>query len=151
MKKEYTISKSVEIVASSAMIFMLMTDVEKWRLWTSSIRKIKLLNRPFLQEGAKAKVWQPRLLPSVWEVTEMRPGHSFTWVSKSPGLRMTAAHCIEEIKGRQIVRLEMIYEGVLAAFFYKLTAGLTKKYLEMEINGLKAACEKAPVISVLAE
>lgn len=40
---------------------------------------------------------QPRIAPTEYVVTELEPGHSFTWVATGPGVPTTARHLSEKL------------------------------------------------------
>lgn len=63
------------------------------------------------------------------------------WVKKSFGLKMTANHFLQSSGEGTLVKLQIIYQGLLARFFYRFTSSLTDTYLAMEISGLKEKCE----------
>jgi uncharacterized membrane protein len=143
MGNKYSISKTVIINARPEFIFKILADVVTWNLWTKSVKSIRLLNKNSFDKGTKVRVVQPKLLPITWEVTEIEKDKSFTWVSNPIGLKMTAKHIIEQKSDATLVELITIYEGALAGLIYIMTAGLTNKYMTMEINGLKEESEKS--------
>ena len=71
----------------------------------------------------------------------MEKNKYFTWVTKYIGVKMTGKHIIESKNNITSVESVMIYEGIFAKLFYRLTSSLTSQYLTMEINGLKKECE----------
>ena len=142
MGYKYKISKTINVNARPEIIFKILAEIGNWNLWTKSIKSITLLNKNILEKGTKVKIVQPKLLPITWEVTEIEKDKSFTWVTNSLGLRMTAKHIIEPKDDASSVKLITIYEGILAGLIYKMTFGLTNQYMTMEIEGLKEEAEK---------
>lgn len=142
MAKKFTITKSTITEAVPSVIFKVLTEVEHWHFWTASVKKITLINSNILEKGSRAKVVQPKLPSAVWKVTDIEKNTSFTWVSQSPGIKITAAHLIEVTPAGTRITLTTVYEGILAGLIYKLTAAVTDTYMQMEINGLKQECEK---------
>lgn len=142
MDKKYRISKNIIINARPEQIFRVLADIENWNLWTSSVKRITLINDIKFSKGTKARIVQPKLLPALWEITEIEKNKYFTWVTKYIGLKMTGKHIIETKNNITSVESVLIYEGILAKLFYKLTSSLTSQYLTMEINGLKKECER---------
>jgi len=140
MSKNYRISRSLVIHADQEKVFKIMTDVEHWNRWTASVKSATLLNTKVLSLNAKVKMYQPKLLPVIWEVTAMEENKSFTWVAISPGLIMTGEHYLEKTENGTLVKLSFTYKGLLAGLAYWLTSALTVKYVGMEINGLKNEC-----------
>jgi hypothetical protein len=147
MHKKYSISRNVLINAKPEHIFRVLADIENWSLWTSSIKKIMIVNDTRLNKGTKVKIVQPKLLSAVWEITEIEKDKYFTMEKRYVGLKMIAKHILEPKNNTTSVELVMIYEGVLAKLFYSLTSSLTSQYLTMEINGLKNKCEKVSLVN----
>jgi hypothetical protein len=142
MSNRLEIQKSSIIHARPAVIFKILTDVENWNTWTASVKKSTLLNNTKFSVGANVKIVQPKLLPVTWEITDIRDNNSFTWISKSAGLRITAKHSIEKVGYSSKVLLVTTYEGLLSKIIYSLTSELTNKYMAMEVDGLKLLSEK---------
>jgi len=132
----------VEIDAAPDAVWPVVADVERWHEWTESITSIEVLDGGGpIRLGSRAKVRQPKVPPVVWQVTDFQPGRSFTWVSKSVGLRSTAYHEISPRgDGGSVVRLAVDQQGPLE-FVARLFTGITKKYLAMEAAGLKQRCQ----------
>jgi hypothetical protein len=142
MNNKYFVEKTSVIRAQPEHIFKVLTDIEQWNQWTKSIIDISFVGSGGLKVGAKIKVLQPQLPPAVWTITEISKNKSLTWEKRSFGLKMIANHIIEESNKETIVKLQIIYQGFMARFFYKLSSALTKRYMTMEITGLKERCEK---------
>ncbi len=142
MDKVFEIKKSSIIHAKSAIIFKVLADVENWNKWTGSVKKSRLVKGDTFAVRSKIKIIPPKLLPATWEITEIQNDKSFTWVSNSIGLKVTAKHIIENKGVSSKVLLLTTYKGVLSKIAYSLTSDLTHKYMTMEIDGLKLVCEK---------
>jgi len=123
-------------------VFDTYADVEHWPSWTSSVTRVELLDPGPLRVGSRARVRQPRLPVVVWQVTELVPGSSFTWVARTRGVVSTGTHRVEP-SGDGGSRATAILEqgGVLGPLVGLLTRRLTRRYLDNEIRGLKAYCE----------
>lgn len=118
-----------------------MTDVERWHEWTPSITRITRTQSGPLAIGETATVRQPKLPPAMWTVNEITPGRSFSWFNRAPGLKVTGFHGAEPTASGSRVTLALTYEGIFGGVLAKMTEGITKKYLQMEANGLKARSE----------
>jgi uncharacterized membrane protein len=133
---------SVDIAARASKVWSVLTDVEEMPSWTASMVSVSLDPQGALAMGSQARILQPKLSETVWTVTELTPGESFTWVSHGPGITTTASHLLEGRQGGVIVHLTVTFGGP-GAFLAGLVGGkLTQTYLQMEANGLKAACER---------
>jgi len=90
-------SRTVGIPAPLPLVWSVMSDLERWPEWTASISLVKRLSPGPLQVGSRVRIHQPKLLPAFWRVTELNPGVGFTWVSRAPGVRVTARYTAEAI------------------------------------------------------
>ena len=131
---------TVEVPAPPPLVWSVMADVERWPEWTPSISRVKRLSHGPLQVGSRARIYQPKLPPASWRVTELNPGVSFTWVSLAPGVRVTARHTTEACAIGSRVTLSVHYGGCLGALLALWTRPLNERYLALEANGLKARC-----------
>ncbi|KAA0021837.1 SRPBCC family protein [Antrihabitans cavernicola] len=136
-------SITVDIDASPERVWAVLADVERWSEWTETVTSATRLDEGPLQAGSMARLQQPKLPPTEYVVTECQPGHSFTWVATSPGVRTTASHALEPLTdGGTRVRLGVEQSGVLGVVMGRLFfRGLTDRYLATEANGLKARSE----------
>ena len=133
---------SIEVAAPAQTVFDTYADVERWPSWTSSVTSVEPLDKGPLKVGFRAKVRQPKLPVAVWQVTELVPGQSFTWVARGPGVVTTASHIVTPLAdGRVTVRATLDQDGLLGPLVGLLTRGLTQRYMQTEVEGLKAYCE----------
>lgn len=131
----------IDIGAPVERVWEVMADVERWPEWTASVSKVELLNVSTLAPGAKARIRQPRLPTTIWDVTAVSAPTGFTWVAKSPGGRSVADHRIEAAVGGSHVILSIEMSGPVGAVVSRLYGGLTRRYLQMEAEGLKRRSE----------
>jgi len=135
---------AVEIDAPASRVWDVFSDVERWPEWTASMTRLVALDGPGLAVGKRFEIKQPRLPKLIWEVTELSPGASWTWVSRSPGATTFARHeVIADGEGRTVVRQEVDQRGVVGALVGWLMVRTTKRYLELEGQGLKARSEQS--------
>jgi hypothetical protein len=118
-----------------------MADVARWPEWTDSIDDVRL-HTDSLRVGSTAAVKQPRLPRSTWLVTEVEPGRGFPWVSRSGGVTTRAEHAIEPAEPGCRVRLTLDQSGFLAPLVVALFGRLTRRYVDLEADGLKRRCEQ---------
>ena len=135
---------SIEIAAPAERIWSVWMDLERWPEWTASVSNAKRLDRGVFGVGSRVKIWQPKLLPAVWQVVECAPGQSFVWESKAAGVRTLAAHRIA-VKATNppscSVVLTATLTGLFAALLRSWIEKITRRYVEMEAQGLKRRCE----------
>jgi Polyketide cyclase / dehydrase and lipid transport len=137
---DFTIT--VEIPVAQSVVWSVMVDVERWPEWTGSISRVKRISPGALRVGSRVRIHQPKFPPAFWRVTELKPGVEFAWVSRAPGLRVTARHKAEAAGRGSRVTLSIHYEGWLGTWLAQWTRHLNERYLEMEANGLKARCRE---------
>ncbi len=85
---------------------------------------------------SRTRIRQPKLLPGVWLVTELVEGRSFTWVTRSPGVRVVATHTVEPVAPGARVTLSLRFSGVLGPLVARVTRRLNERYLTLEAQGL---------------
>ncbi|URN00093.1 SRPBCC family protein [Actinomadura madurae] len=135
---------SVDIDAAPDTVWRILTDVERWPDMTDSVDRVEILDKPFAL-SSRARVHQPKLPAAIWTVTDFTENENFTWESRSPGVRTTAGHAVLRTPtGTTTVRLTIDQTGPLAPAIALVTARLTRRYVTMEANGLKAKAEAKP-------
>jgi uncharacterized membrane protein len=139
---------SIAIDAPAERVWAVMSDVERWHEWTPSITSVERLDRGTFRLGSRARVRQPKLPTAVWTVTDLQPNCSFIWTAGARGLLTIATHQILPGPGTSVtVRLSIRQTGLLAPLVNVLYAGLTRRYLKLEVNGLKQRCEGTALAS----
>ena len=134
---------SIEIDAPPQLVWDVFSDVERWPEWTASVTSLVGRDGPDLAVGKRFAIKQPGMSKLVWRVTEIDPGSSWTWVQRSPGVRVTARHFVtRQPGGRTLVRQQLDQRGVLGALVGRLMVKKTKRFLELEAQGLKACAEQ---------
>jgi hypothetical protein len=134
-------SISIAIAAPAERVWTVMSDIEHWSEWTSSVTSIEHLSGGPLRVGSRARIRQPKFPPGVWRITELEPGRSFTWVTGSPLLRAVARHWVESDRDGSRAFLSLHLGGLLGPLFGWLTRDINNRYLELEANGLKRRSE----------
>lgn len=133
---------SVEIDATPSHVWAVLTDVEAWPTWTESVRRVERLDDGPFAVGSRARIKQPRLPAVVWEVTEVEPERSFAWSNSSAGLTTVAGHVVRANDAHGATFTNSITQtGPLASLLGWLIGGMTRRYLQMEAQGLKRRCE----------
>jgi uncharacterized membrane protein len=136
----------VTVDAPAEKVWSVLSDVESWPEWTESMAKVERLEDGPLAVGSTARVKQPRLAANVWRVTELKPNRSFTWTTKAVGITTVADHEIEELGPAMCqVTLRIRMTGGLVGVLSLLFGGLTRRYVQMEADGLKRQSELHPI------
>ena len=137
---------SVVIDARPQVVWNVLADVERWPEWTATMRSVRWIGTDRLAVGARAQIAQPKLPGAVWEVTELDPGKSFTWVSRRTGVTVAATHVVgTDDAGWTGVELTVETTGALARLAGLFTARLSRSYLAIEAAGLKRRAESGDV------
>jgi uncharacterized membrane protein len=133
---------AVDINAPAERVWAVMRDVESWPEWTPTMKKIRWLDKGSLAVGSSALIWQPKLLPAKWKVTELDDSRkSFTWETRGPGMRLHARHWVEGAGNTSRATLSIQFSGPLGPLFERLTRKLNDRYLALEAKGLRERSE----------
>ncbi len=144
MNVDYAIS----IAAPRAVVWDILTDVERWPEWTASMRGVQYVDADRLTLGGHVRIKQPGMPALVWEVTALVPQESFAWVARSSGLTTVGLHQLTlRPSGDVTVRLGLEQSGPLAWLAGLLSARRTRRYVQMEADGLKRRSEEAALAS----
>lgn len=135
-------SITVDIRATPQRVWAVLSAIEDWPQWTPSVRSVERLDAGPLAVGSRARIRQPKLLPAVWRITSIEKGGAFTWVTRSPGLSVTARHVVEAAPDGSRATLSIRFEGLLAPLVAVLTHRLNNRYLGLEGAGLKRRSEE---------
>ena len=118
-------------------MWAVLSNIERWAEWTPTVTRIERLERGRLGVGSRARIWQPKLRPAVWEVTELVDGRSFTWVTRAPGVRVIATHGVEGTPAGTRATLSLRFAGPLGWLVALVTRGINRRYLALEAQGLR--------------
>jgi uncharacterized membrane protein len=133
---------TVEINAPAEAVWAALVDVTHWPEWTESMQDVRWLDDGGMRVGARARVKQPGTPPLTWTITELNPGREFAWEASSPGVKTIGAHTVSSSGARTSkLTLGLTQSGVLARLVGALTGARTRKFVQMEANGLKRAAE----------
>jgi len=136
--------RSIAVDAPAPVVWEIFSDVQRWPAMTPSVRALQPLDGPALAVGSRFRISQPRFPTMVWEVTEVDPGSSWTWVQRSPGATTSAVHeVIAQGPERTLVRQRIDQRGPVGAVVARLTRRITPRYMDQEAEGLKAMAEVA--------
>jgi uncharacterized membrane protein len=136
---------STRIEAPAPVVWSILSDVEAWPEWTQSMTTVQRLDVGYFGAGSRVRIKQPRFPAAVWLVTQFSPGRSFIWKSKAFGLTSEACHAVEPASGASDVTLVLTQTGFLAGLTALLYGSRVRRYVRMELEGLKKASEAAGV------
>lgn len=134
---------SVVIDAPTSLVWDVFSDVERWPERTDSVTNLVALDGPGLAIGMRFQIKQPKLPKLVWKVTAAAPGVCWTWAQHSSGGSTVAHHALTSMDdGRTLVRQAVDQRGLVGAIVGRLMLRTTRRYLEMEAQGLKVRSEQ---------
>jgi hypothetical protein len=129
------------VAAPAEHVWPFIEQVEAWPTWTASVTSIEWVSGHATAVGATAKVKQPGFPSAKWTVTEVVPGRSFTWESRSPGIVSTGIHTVTPAGAGSTVELTIRQRGILAPLLALLAGRRSRRYVQMEADGLTRAAE----------
>jgi uncharacterized protein YndB with AHSA1/START domain len=129
------------IHAPAERVWQLLVDVEGWPTWSESMQEITRLDDGPFAVGSRSRVTQPTGRPMEWTVTELEPLRNFTWTAAQPGMSFEAGHRIQDEGNHLRATLEFVVSGAMAWLATLIAGSRIRKYLDMEITGLKRAAE----------
>ncbi len=134
---------TIDVAAPARQVFDVYADVERWPDWTASVTSIERLDEGPLRVGSRARVRQPWLPTTVWEVTELVPGERFSWVARGRGVVTTGIHIARDTDRAGVTEVTAALEqrGPLGPVLGFLSRRLTRRYLDIEVRGIKQRCE----------
>src|SRR6516164_3133421 len=138
---------TVEVQASPEQVWSVLRDVELWPEWTATVTSVRRLDRGPLAVGSRAHIRQPKLFPAAWEVTVVDEGGSFTWVTRSPGVRVTGRHSVEAPQGGSPAVPSIQFSSPLGPSLARLLHVLKERYLTFAAKSLKAYSEASAASS----
>jgi hypothetical protein len=139
-----TYEVSVMVTSSKERLWTVLGDVLRWHEWTPTITRIQPLGPGALEAGRRYRIWQPKLYPSTWTVTAMKPLESFTWESRTPGTRLRADHIICPV-GEDMCKvvLRFTFSGTAGWLIGLIFGPLTRRYMALEATCLRQRVEAA--------
>lgn len=160
------IAITTDVAAAPDIVWPVIADVTRWSEWTASITSVELLDDGPFRVGSRAKVRQPGFPAVVWTVTDLVEGSSFTWEARTPGLRSTGTHAVRPVPAGSAVdtvapatadapvapadsvdsvdsvaTLGIRQEGAMAWLMKLLFAKKSRRFVQMEADGLRRHCE----------
>ncbi|WFG47219.1 SRPBCC family protein [Pseudonocardia alni] len=122
-------------------LWAVLTDPPDWPRWTESMREVRLLDGG-LTPGSRVRIVQPRLPPMIWTVTELVPERELTWTASATGVFTTGTHSLRPGQGgTTCLRLGLEQRGALAPLVQPFLGRLSRRYVELEADGLRRAAE----------
>ena len=132
----------VEIKVSPARVWPVLLEVERWPEWTTSVTRVQRMDIGPLTLGSRTRIWQPGLMPAVWQVTSLdEKRRLFVWTTHTFGIKIVARHQLEAVGAHSRVTLSLNYSGLLGAIMARIYRDVNWDFIAREANGLRARCE----------
>ncbi len=132
---------SLDIATQPERAWAVLADLERWPEWTASMTRLERLDPGALEAGKRVRVEQPKLQPAVFTITDWQPGHSFAWTMGGALLGAHSEHVLAPVAGGSRLELRLEYTGLLGPLVAMAYGGLTRRYMAMEAEGLRARAE----------
>ena len=120
------------IDAPAEVVWRLATDVAAWPEFMPTVQSVERLEEGPLRLGARAMIKQPGQRRALWTVTQMTPGHSFSWESRRRGVTMTGHHRVEQEGTATRSTLVLTMSGPLAPVLGPVLGPLMRRVLRTE-------------------
>jgi carbon monoxide dehydrogenase subunit G len=133
--------RTIDINATPERVWAVMTDIERWPEWTTSVRSARRIDDGPLAVGSRADMDLEGAPPSTWTVTTLEAGRSFAWTTSARGVPSVATHTVEPHDGGSRVRLGIEAASLLATLFSPWISRVFRRNVDREAEGLKAYCE----------
>ena len=139
-----TYEASAVISAEASAVWHVLSDVAHWPQWLPTVTKVTPLDGTAMVPGSRFIVYQPKLRPATWQITQLEAPHRFVWEARSPGLRMVAEHAVApQASGSSAVLLRFSFGGLLGGIIGSLFRSITERYLAQEAAALKDTVERS--------
>ncbi|MFI6425046.1 SRPBCC family protein [Promicromonospora sp. NPDC050880] len=137
---------SAPVDAPAAVVWQILSDVERMPAWTRSMTRVSILDGTRLAVGSRVEIEQPGLPRATWEVDGLTEGRGFSWSSSTPGVRTGAAHLIAPVPGEDgetcEVTLVVAQSGMLAGLTNLALGSRMRELVDTELAGLVAESER---------
>lgn len=127
--------------APAERLWSLASDVERWGERLPTVTSVTPLQAGPAGVGTRYEVRQPGLPKAVYEITDWQP-HSFTWVTRSPGLAGTGAHTVRAEGSGSRIELTYDWSGPLAWLARRLLRTRGQRYVETEARTFARLAEQ---------
>jgi uncharacterized protein YndB with AHSA1/START domain len=135
---------TVEINAPAEAVWAALVDAVRWPEWTESMQNVRWLDGDGMRVGARARIKQRGYPPLTWTVTTLDAGRAFAWEATSPGVKTVGTHLVKADNDHaSTLTLGLTQSGLLAGAVGALTGARTRRFVQMEADGLKRAAESA--------
>ncbi|MQY14254.1 hypothetical protein SRB5_44170 [Streptomyces sp. RB5] len=131
----------LDVAVSPEKVWEVMADVDHWADFIPTTTWVRRESGDALAVGEKVRLKQPGIPVLVWQVTELEEGRVFVWQASAAGTRTVAGHEVTARGDGSHLRIWLEQSGPLAGPVGLLTGARTRRYVQTEIESMKARCE----------
>lgn len=136
------IRRSLRINAPAAVVWPVLARVTAWPEFLDMIESVEPLDGPNLKPGARFYIHQKGVQETTWTVEEVVPSRAFSWKAYASGTFLTARHALEpDGQDAVVATLEFRMSGALGMAAGLLMKGKAERYMEAELEGIRARAE----------
>ncbi|MEX0750485.1 MAG: SRPBCC family protein [Dehalococcoidia bacterium] len=135
------LERTVHIAAPPERICHVMTDVERWPEWTSSVKAVRRIDDGPLRIGSSAEIELRGTPNATWVVKSFEAGRSF-WPESQVTPSVAGGHVIEPAGDGADVRLTIQPRGLIATLLSPLIVRMSRANVEAEAEGLSRRGEE---------
>lgn len=132
-----------QINASAAAVWSHLGSLDRWAELLPTVDGIERVGEAGpIAVGSRFVVRQSGLATAVYEVTDWRPGHGFTWTAAASGVRTEASHELRPSgEGTRLV-LAIEWTGPAAWLAKAFFSRKARAYMEREAEAFAALAEQ---------
>jgi hypothetical protein len=131
--------QKIKIYASATKVWSILTEINNWPNWQSSVKKAHL-ETP-LQEGS-GFIWSAGGVTLKSKIHTCEPFHAFGWTGKTIGVSAIHNWLLESEKDGTTVSVEETLEGFFPFILKKKFQNILEHSMSKNLQELKIASEK---------
>lgn len=128
--------------ADQERLWGVVSQVSRWAELLPTIDRVTAKSPGPPGVGARFALKQPGLPVLVYEITEWKPGESFTWVSRAPGVRTVGTHAVAPASDGCTLKLGLQWEGPLRPVVQLLYGRRTHRFVQTEADVFAGLAER---------
>ena len=122
--------------ASPERLWETVADVHSWPEYAPTFTSVTPLDVSATGVGTRYRVKQPGLPAATYRISAWHPGHSFTWIGRSPAVTTTAIHTVRSDGDGAVLELLLEWTGPFAWLADRLLTSRAEKMIRTEADAL---------------
>jgi uncharacterized protein YndB with AHSA1/START domain len=134
-------SAEVEIIATEALVWEVLTDFQRWPQWNPDVKSISFSGP--VEQGTEFR-WKVAGGSITSKLTRVAAPRLLAWTGRVTPLGIDAVHVwtLDPRNGHTWARTQESWSGLAVRLLQPLAAGMLKKSLETGLRRLKVECER---------